>query len=421
MSKDIYLMLKNKPVLYYSVDTGDYNVLDDKLLPYPLKDKFRKLNFEDNSKYGKTRLLADAKANNEIFNSWLMNRLLPIGRENSKRISLAFGQDPVPKLKLIYLCRGLALTDNYWLKIEGSKETWESVNLRTNSLSEAIAYVALHGSSVSLQDVPRTPELTNQGAYAKAWLRRDGALWLYKKGANGITECKIEAMVSNLLDKCNVRHVAYEMSEEPDPDGVANPTCVRCKCISTEDLMIVSAMDYMSYCNAHDLNYDKECVRLDKDLYYKMMIVDYLTANRDRHGLNWGFYARTSDNEVFCMHPLFDHNNAFDIAYMQNPDSDYQALPKVSMRKAAKKAMLEVDFHFTEEIKREDFLTDRQYKVFMTRAKELGIPTVSNERIDWMRANAPDSVKDLPVHELIVYMQPAWLNYLRNSYGLKED
>lgn len=420
MAKNILLMLMDKPVLKYNVDDGIFDIVNEDLLPYPLKDKFRKI-----PSFSELRSEKDVKRrdyyrdkNNELFNGWLMNRLLPIGRENSKKIALLFGQDPVPRIKLIYLCRGLALTDNYWLKIEGSTDTWNSVNLRENSLSEAIAYVALHGTSVSLQDVPRTPEITNQGAYAKAWLRRDGALWLYKKGANGTAECRIEAMVSNLLDKCNVRHVAYEMSEEPDPDGVASSTCVRCKCISSNEHMIVPAMDYMSYCNAHDLNFDKECIRIDSDLYYKMMIVDYLIANRDRHGLNWGFFVKSSNNEMLYMHPLFDHNNAFDLAYMRDGNQSYQALPNTTMREAAKHAISKVDFHFTEEITRDDFITDRQYEMFMSRARELGIRTNCSERIDWMRSNAPTSLKVSTDAELIDYMQSSWLDYLRNSYGL---
>ena len=182
--------------------------------------------------------------------------------------------------------------------------------------------------------------------------------------------------------------------------------------------MIVSAMDYMSYCNSHDLDFDKECVRIDSDLYYKMMIVDYLIANRDRHGLNWGFFSKTLNNEIVCMHPLFDHNNAFDLKYMQDGDLDYLALSNTSMRKAAHYAMNKVDFHFTEEITRDDFITDRQFKVFMERAKELGISTDLDERLNWMRTNAPVSLLECDKDELVDYMQTSWLDFLRNRYGL---
>ena len=193
--------------------------------------------------------------------------------------------------------------------------------------------------------------------------------------------------------------------------------CVRCKCIVDDDVMIVPAIDYMSYCNSHNLNYDKECLRIDSDLYYKMMIVDYLTANRDRHGLNWGFYARCSDNKIIGMHPLFDHNNAFDLEYMSNGDLKYQAVPTMTMREAALYAMKRVDFHFTEEIVRDDFITERQFKTFMSRANELGITTSHSDRISWMRENAPDAIKNCDTETLIDYMQDAWLKFLRNEYG----
>lgn len=423
-TRNITLMCMNTPVLEYNVDDGLFDVLNEKLLPYPLKDKFRELPSSEGlltktaiDKYVKHRDYIRDK-NNETFNRWLQNRLLPVGRENSKRIALALGSDPVPKMKLIYLCRGLSLTDNYWLKLSGDNSTWKEVNLREVSLSEAIAYVALHGTSASLQTVPRTPEVTNQGAYAKAWLRRDGALWLYKKGANQTTaESRIEVMVSNILDKCNVRHVAYEMSEEPDPDGVAISTCCRCKCITDDTHMILSAMDYNSYCLSHDLKFDAECKRIDPDLYYKMIIVDYLTANRDRHLLNWGFFVSSIDNHIYCMHPLFDHNNAFDIAYMNKPDSPYQAIPEVTMREAALDAIKHVEFHFTEAITRDDFITQRQYEVFTSRAKELQIKLDKDDMLNWCKKNAPESVSSLSDVALIRDMHDSWLNYLRNEYG----
>ena len=59
---------------------------------------------------------------------------------------------------------------------------------------------------------------------------------------------------------------------------------------------------------------------------------------------------------------------------MKRPDAPYKLLnDKVSMRQAARDAMGVVDFYFTEEITREDFMTDDQYNCFMDRAKELGI------------------------------------------------
>ena len=101
-----------------------------------------------------------------------------------------------------------------------------------------------------------------------------------------------------------------------------------------------------------------------------MCIVDYLIANRDRHGGNWGLYYNPDTMELVSTHPLYDHNNAFDIEWINNPDADYQ-FNDMTIRQAANYAVKKCDIKITEEIQRSDFLTDRQYKCFMERAKEL--------------------------------------------------
>jgi hypothetical protein len=275
------------------------------------------------------------------------------------------------------------LQDNYWVKIDGDHKCWSDVNLRTNHLNEIVAQISLHGSSLTIQGELTTPELTGQGSYAKAWKREDGKLWLYKKGAKDPTESRIEAMVSDLLDKCNVNHLHYELAESKG--GVEDTVlCCRCECMTTEDRSILPAMDYETYCNVHELNFIEECKRIDSDMFYKMCIVDYLIANRDRHGMNWGFFYDCNENRIWGMHPLYDHNNAFDKDYMENDDSNYQVLNDVTMKQAALTAMKHVDFHFTDEITRKDFITDRQYQTFMRRAKQLGVET----KIDAVRISS---------------------------------
>lgn len=53
--------------------------------------------------------------------------------------------------------------------MSGEQTMWDEVDLR----KEAVAQVSLHGTSHTLtnkgEEAVRTPELTGQGAYAKAW------------------------------------------------------------------------------------------------------------------------------------------------------------------------------------------------------------------------------------------------------------
>lgn len=143
--------------------------------------------------------------------------------------------------------------------------------------------------------------------------------------------------------------------------------------MTTDSISILPAMDFNSYCSRLGLNFEQECLKIDAEAVYKMWIVDYLIANRDRHGMNWGFFFHCDTNEIIQCHPLYDHNNAFDIEFMNDEDADYQAVPGKSIKQAAMYAIKKVDFHFYREFVREDFITERQYKMFMKRAGQLGI------------------------------------------------
>lgn len=115
------------------------------------------------------------------------------------------------KVQIAMTCRAASVADPYWLKFDDDGDlAWNRIDISQNPRNEVVAQVALHGKSLTLQGSLITPELTTNGAYAKAWRRHpDGRPWLYKAGADGNTESRIEVMCPNLLDKMNVRHVHY--------------------------------------------------------------------------------------------------------------------------------------------------------------------------------------------------------------------
>lgn len=368
--KDILIMCSNTPVIAVNFDEGRYLILNEKLLPPVMKNAFRRVaSFEElKTKYDDTQRQIAMEKNKGVIISWLANRVLSLSRANAKWIynALKFEQinSEYEKAKIALFCKAVSVLDNYWVKSAVSNLTWEDVNIRRISLNEIIAQIALHGKSVTIQGSMNTPELTTHGAYAKAWRRHEDGLWLYKKGHNGNTESKIEVMVSNLLDKTNAKHCHYEAGED---DG--HYVCM-CPAMSNDNLSILSGIDFNTYCNRNNLNPMQEILKIDANGFYTMWVVDYLIANRDRHGGNWGLYYDPNTIEFISTHPLYDHNNAFDIEWINNPDADYQ-FNDMTIRQAAHYAIDKCDFKITQEITREDFLTDRQYKCFMSRVKEL--------------------------------------------------
>ena len=375
MGKSMLLMFENTPVMYINFDWCIHDVLCEELLPFTIKGKLRKvLTFEEIKSKDDDNQNRIALFNNEqVIKSWLGSRALPLSRKNAKWIYnfLRVEQlsNETEKSKITIMCRAVSVLDNYWLKLKGDTATWEEINVRHNPLNEELAQLALHGKSLHSQGSLCSPELTTNGAYAKAWRRHDdGNLWLYKLGANGNTESRIEVMCSNILDKMNVRHCHYEAGEDE-----GEYVCM-CPSMTDDNISILPGMDFYTYCNANGLNFDKELLRIDADSIYKMWIVDYLLCNRDRHGQNWGLYYKPKTMEIVGCHPLFDHNNAFDNDWMHDRDKEYQ-FGNMTIREAAHRAMSRVDFHFIADITREDFITERQYKEFMSRAKELDIET----------------------------------------------
>lgn len=375
MNKNILIMFENTPVMSFNLYECVYDVLREDLLPFALKGEIKRIPdfYEIKSKDDDKQRRFIINCNREAIILWLASRSLPLSRKYAKWIYNLLRIEQISsaeqKARISIICRSVSVLDNYWIKLDGDTATWESINVRHNPLNETIAQVALHGKSVKLQGSLTTPELTTNGAYAKAWRRHDDErLWLYKLGANGNTESRIEVMCSDLLDKMNVRHCHYEAGED---DG--EYVCM-CPSMTDDNISILPGMDFYTYCNVNNFDYYKKMMEIDADSIYKMWIVDYLLCNRDRHGQNWGFYYKPHSMEIVGCHPLFDHNNAFDKEWMQDRDAAYQ-FGDMTIREAAHKAMQNVDFHFIEEIKREDFITERQYNEFIYRAKELGIKT----------------------------------------------
>mgnify|MGYP002624887728 CR=1 FL=1 len=375
MSMSTLLMCGNEPVLRFNITEGIYDVLNSQLLPFVMKDYLRHVKSFDEvkSKYDDTQRTIAMNSNRDAVINWLSHRTLLLTRKNAKKLYNSFGlvqrDDEITRAKMAIACKALSILDNYWIKSESASDTWDSINLRHNHLSEAISQIALHGTTPFTIDgtIKDSYEFLTNGASAKCWKRReDGSLWMYKAGDNGTFEAKVEIAVSNILDRCNVAHCHYE--EYYDSDLFVSA----CPAMTNDDISIVDGDDFISYCHHHELNPDKELVRIDADSYYKMFIVDYLIANRDRHTQNWGMYYDPKTTELISMHPLFDHNNAFDVDCMQNKNFPSHFLGK-SLKENALYAIRNCDFHFTGNITRDLFVTEKHYECFMRRADELNI------------------------------------------------
>ncbi len=373
LDKDILLMFGDIPVLNFRLSESYVATINKKYIPYSLRFKFVNVpDYRSGMSESEVRDIINRKSKNrEAMVNWLTDRVMPLSRENVKFIhnSLGLEQDSSDKTRLTIamLCRCVSVLDKYWIRIGDECKTWAEISYGRQHPNKDVADIALHRSSKDITGSLITPDLTTDGVYAKGWRRYvDGNIWLSKKGAESEHEALVEATVSNILDKCNVEHVHYEMGQDK-----GQYVCV-CPCMTDDKYSIVTASEYSSYCDRVELNFIKSILDIDAEGYYKMCIVDYLISNRDRHNRNWGLFMDNETMTVVKLHPLFDHNNAFDTGWMLDKDVRYQASGR-PLRETALNAIKHVDFQFTKAITKNDFMNVKQYNSFMDRAEELGI------------------------------------------------
>lgn len=369
-NKAMLIMSEDTPVLSVDFGTSNYEVLDESLLPWSMKGVVSTVSRDMSLSIDEYIRRRDADYNAVL--GWLSMRTLSIGRRYAKKLYNALrlpqAQTPIDKAKVALSCRAVSVEDSYWVKLEGDSLTWEKTNLRHVPLNEIVTLIALHGQSLSLQGPVNTPEYTTGGSYAKAWRREDdGNLWLLKRDdLDNSIESHIEVMVSDLLDKTNVPHVHYESDVDKD--------IYVCKCpnMCSDVISRISGDIFSAYCSNNKLSVDSELKRLSSNLYYQMWVVDYLVSNTDRHLQNWGLYFKPDTHELLGLHPLFDHNNAFDNDVMFSSDFSYIFNGR-SAKESAQYAIKRCDFKITQPIAKKDFLTTAYWESFQSRAATLGI------------------------------------------------
>ena len=361
-----YLKLEDEIVLCFDLEKKYYKISKPELLPFSLRNRLI-----DTTKTKQKNMSEIWFNNQDLISKFFYNRSLSVNRENAKYIMNQLGikqnNDFESRYKAMMLCKGLSAADNYWIS-ESENEKWQDVNLQSHPLHETLQQIALFGRSLSITGKLRSPEITGQGAYAKAWYRENGKLYLYKANSTGGNECEREVLASNILDCFNIPHVKYELTEK---DG---KTVCKCENMNFENTSIVDSIEFDIWTSKKGQNFYDEAKKIDSEMFFKTIVVDYLISNSDRHGGNWGFYMNNKTGKLIGMHPLFDHNNAFDKAFMNDKNGGIcQLIIGKTQKEAAMYAIKHCDFRCIKPVKKNMFFDNFMYISFMDRACELGL------------------------------------------------
>lgn len=312
----------------------------------------------------------DTRLNNiNNFYYWCASRVLTLDRKYAKEILNSIGATQATtdrdRAMISISYHALSLTDVYWVKGDREKINFDVISLFRHSLSNAFADISLLGKQLTVQNMEllvnndAAGDIATSGVAPKAWVRKDGKLYLMKNGDE--RDVRAEILASKIADCFKVNHISYSL------DKFENKLVSKSQLITNEDRSIVSIEYIDVYCANHNINREEFVLEKDSDSFYMMNIIDYLIGNTDRHWGNWGFFVDNTNNKLLNLHPLMDFNKAF-MNYDKIEGGRCQTTKdNLSQMDAAVIAVKKIGLNQITEVKKEWFSNSKWYEMFNKR------------------------------------------------------
>ena len=247
------------------------------------------------------------------LNDWWKGRAIPASRSGIKTVledlQIATTQ------RLLEKCLGLSLSDQYWICPQSRNLKWSEINFFENNFSDDMGNILFgkvsSGEMILNDEISlMSPDNTSDGWLKKKWKIINGKRCLIKGGSGAIQqEPYNEVIASKIMERLDIPHVKYSLiMEEEYPYSI-------CEDFITPQTELISAWYVMqtekkpNHISVYQ-HYVNCCEKLGipkiKESLDKMMVVDYLIANEDRHQNNFGVIRDVKKLNFIGAAPLFD-------------------------------------------------------------------------------------------------------------------
>ena len=246
-------------------------------------------------------------ADRQALNAWWTGRSIPATR-SGLRDALETLQISSPHM-LLTKCYGLSLSDQYWVCPEGSGLRWEDINFFDHPFSDDVGNI-LFGEIPDGELNLMSPDNTSDGWLKKKWIVADGKRSLVK-GGSGATQQEPynEVLASSVCRRLNIPHIPYTLTMLDEyPYSV-------CEDFITTETELVAAWhicqtqkipnhisSYQHYLNCCE----SLGIKGVSDALDRMLTVDYLIVNEDRHFNNFGAVRNANTLEWIGAAPVYD-------------------------------------------------------------------------------------------------------------------
>ena len=240
---------------------------------------------------------------------WLEKRAIDSHRANSRLLKKALRMAEKDDVSTVIQANGATVTDNYWIRETGSKTEYSQISFDEKYFkkltSKSAAKLALTGNSSSFNYIAScsaspAAELTNIGSFEKCWKNVNGKWWLYKSA--NTNEAFSEVFISKLCQKSGISCAVYEKDSG----------CIKTMDFTGGKTNFEPAFTFMG----EDEDYENVIAKL-KELcpkaipdYIRLIFLDALVFNPDRHTANFGLLRDKKNGKLLGLAPCFDHNMA---------------------------------------------------------------------------------------------------------------
>ena len=252
------------------------------------------------------------KADRAALNEWWTDRSIPASRSGVRE---AMETLEIRSTKALLLrCWGLSLSDQYWICPADSGMTWESVNFFQNAFSDDIGDV-LFGANKKPDALDfSSPDNTSDGNLKKRWKIIGGKRCLVKGGSNPYRQQPQNEVVATLVaQRLGIPCVPYTVIWEK---GAPYSICEDFVDENTELIPAWRILQTQKKDNRDSLY--THFVRCAEALgipgvipfLERMIVLDYIIANEDRHLNNFGALRNAETLEWLGMAPIYDSGSS---------------------------------------------------------------------------------------------------------------
>lgn len=224
----------------------------------------------------------------------------------------------------IKVTHAASINDTFWIKSDREDITWDQVSFYRNPFDEVISKLAFEGLGLyGIKLSSTSPELCTDGSFRKCWIRDDvdNKIYLYKRGSSGARNAGFEPYCEVMGSELAVRILGKD-AVEYKLVRLHGELASRCELFSNEKYGYTPVSRFSDILSDNLNSLLRFFTDLgSEDIFRKMLVLDALTFNTDRHSGNFGVLIENDTQKTIRMAPVFDMNLSM-LPYIEKADAE---------------------------------------------------------------------------------------------------